>query len=45
MEFDYQVALKRTKINESDIENLRAKIKELSNVPRKLSDKKVKKMI
>jgi hypothetical protein len=43
MEFDYGKALKRTKISKSDIEKLRLKVKELSHVPKKICDKKVKK--
>lgn len=40
MEFNYEEALKRTKINKSDVDKLRGKIKKFKNVPC-LSDKKV----
>jgi hypothetical protein len=44
MKFDYQEALKRQNTSESDIFELREKIKEYSHVPSRLSNKKVIKL-
>lgn len=41
MEFDFEEALKRNKFTKSDVQKLRVKIEKFSNVPSKISDKKV----
>lgn len=41
MRFDYEEALKRQHTDESDIFELREKIRKYSHVPTKLSNKKV----
>lgn len=43
MEFNYKKALKRQKFTEADIDELREKIKNLTNVPKSVSSKKVQK--
>jgi hypothetical protein len=45
MEYDFKKSLKKLNLKESDVKELREKIKKLENVPKNLSLKKVRKFI
>lgn len=43
MKYDYEAALMRTGFTDSDVNKLRAAIKKIDNVPKKLDSKRVRK--